>query len=103
MLISVTVYVVVVLSPKEPQPKKQSIASRLSEKFQSSLSSDCNKDDDFQPDRKRFRDAEQEVIIDASFYIQEVEGQLNCGITVIKVNKYISARLVCTGCNVHVE
>ncbi|XP_035010629.1 Fanconi anemia group J protein isoform X2 [Hippoglossus stenolepis] len=48
------------LSPKEPQPKKQSIASRLSEKFQSSLSSDCNKDDDFQPDRKRIRDAEQE-------------------------------------------
>ncbi|XP_044057768.1 Fanconi anemia group J protein isoform X2 [Siniperca chuatsi] len=44
--------------PEEPQPKKQSIASRLSEKFQSSLSSAREKDDDFQPDRKRIRTAE---------------------------------------------
>ncbi|XP_023276258.1 Fanconi anemia group J protein [Seriola lalandi dorsalis] len=38
----------------ESQPRKQSIASRLSEKFQSA----ANKDDDFQPDRKRIRTAE---------------------------------------------
>ncbi|XP_070826529.1 Fanconi anemia group J protein [Chaetodon trifascialis] len=44
--------------PKESQPKKQSIASRLSEKLQASLSSDCKTDDDFQPDRKRIRVAE---------------------------------------------
>ncbi|XP_059187977.1 Fanconi anemia group J protein [Centropristis striata] len=42
----------------ESQPKKPSIASRLSEKFQSSLSSDQDKDDDFQPDRKRIRSVE---------------------------------------------
>lgn len=42
----------------ESQPKKQSIASRLSEKFQASLSGDREKDDDFQPDRKRIRTAE---------------------------------------------
>ncbi|XP_037631188.1 Fanconi anemia group J protein isoform X2 [Sebastes umbrosus] len=47
-----------VSSPEESQPKKQSIASRLSEKFQSSLSSDREKDDDFQPDRKRIRTAD---------------------------------------------
>ncbi|XP_072249263.1 Fanconi anemia group J protein [Leuresthes tenuis] len=43
---------------KESQAKKQSIASRLSEKFQASLSSDCEKEEDFQPDRKRIRTAE---------------------------------------------
>ncbi|KAF0030339.1 hypothetical protein F2P81_017070 [Scophthalmus maximus] len=47
-----------VLLQEEPQSKKRSIASQLSEKFQSSLSSDCNKDDDFQPDRKHIRPAE---------------------------------------------
>uniref|UniRef100_A0A8C4EDG4 DNA 5'-3' helicase n=1 Tax=Dicentrarchus labrax TaxID=13489 RepID=A0A8C4EDG4_DICLA len=47
--------------PKESQPQKQSIASRLSEKFQASLSSDREKDDDFQPDRKRIRTAEHKV------------------------------------------
>ncbi|KAG7479203.1 Fanconi anemia group J isoform X1 [Solea senegalensis] len=36
----------------EPPPKKQSIASRLSEKFQSSLTSVDEDDDDFQPDRR---------------------------------------------------
>ncbi|XP_018556622.1 Fanconi anemia group J protein [Lates calcarifer] len=46
------------LLQEESQPKKQSIASRLSEKLQSSLSSDSKKDDDFQPDRKRIRTAE---------------------------------------------
>ncbi|XP_054456847.1 Fanconi anemia group J protein [Anoplopoma fimbria] len=45
-------------SPEELQPKKLSIASRLSEKFLSSLSSDHGKDDDFQPDKKRIRTAE---------------------------------------------
>ncbi|XP_008274661.1 Fanconi anemia group J protein [Stegastes partitus] len=44
--------------PEEEQPKKPSLASRLSEKFQASLSSDCEKDNDFQPDRKRVRTAE---------------------------------------------
>uniref|UniRef100_A0A673B8E6 DNA 5'-3' helicase n=1 Tax=Sphaeramia orbicularis TaxID=375764 RepID=A0A673B8E6_9TELE len=42
----------------EPQPKKQTIASRLSEKFRSSPLTDSEKDDDFQPDRKRIRTAE---------------------------------------------
>uniref|UniRef100_A0A3B4HCA1 DNA 5'-3' helicase n=1 Tax=Pundamilia nyererei TaxID=303518 RepID=A0A3B4HCA1_9CICH len=41
-------------SAQEPS-KKQSLASRLSEKLQASLSSDCVKDDDFQQDRKRIR------------------------------------------------
>ncbi|KAM7399849.1 hypothetical protein PAMP_019090 [Pampus punctatissimus] len=44
--------------PEESQPKKLSIASRLSEKFKSSLNSDREKDDDFQPERKRIRTAE---------------------------------------------
>ncbi|XP_070762033.1 Fanconi anemia group J protein [Enoplosus armatus] len=44
--------------PEEPQPKKQSLASRLSEKFQSSFSSACENDDNFQPDRKRIRTVE---------------------------------------------
>ncbi|XP_030257122.1 Fanconi anemia group J protein isoform X7 [Sparus aurata] len=46
---------------EESQPKKQSLASRLSEKFKASLNSDREKDDDnddFQPDRKRIRTAE---------------------------------------------
>uniref|UniRef100_A0A8D3AW37 DNA 5'-3' helicase n=1 Tax=Scophthalmus maximus TaxID=52904 RepID=A0A8D3AW37_SCOMX len=55
---------VVVLLQEEPQSKKRSIASQLSEKFQSSLSSDCNKDDDFQPDRKHIRPAEHKVVTD---------------------------------------
>uniref|UniRef100_A0A7N6BZX1 DNA 5'-3' helicase n=1 Tax=Anabas testudineus TaxID=64144 RepID=A0A7N6BZX1_ANATE len=46
------------LPPGQSQSKKQPVASCLSEKFQSSLSSDCEKDDDFQPDRKRMRTAE---------------------------------------------
>lgn len=50
-------------SPEESQPKKQSIASRLSEKFQASLNSDCKKDDDFQSDRKRIRTAEHKVVV----------------------------------------
>uniref|UniRef100_A0A3P8S870 DNA 5'-3' helicase n=1 Tax=Amphiprion percula TaxID=161767 RepID=A0A3P8S870_AMPPE len=41
---------------KESQLKEQSIASRLSEKFLASHT--CEKDDDFQPDRKRIRTAE---------------------------------------------
>ncbi|KAM9359039.1 Fanconi anemia group J protein [Symphorus nematophorus] len=44
--------------PEESQPKRQSLASRLSEMYQASLSSDREKDDDFQPDRKRIRTAE---------------------------------------------
>ncbi|KAI9540900.1 hypothetical protein NQZ68_036236, partial [Dissostichus eleginoides] len=44
--------------PEESQPSKKSLASRLSEKFQSFLGSDQQKDDDFQPDRKRLRTAE---------------------------------------------
>ncbi|XP_035767254.1 Fanconi anemia group J protein homolog [Neolamprologus brichardi] len=42
----------------EEERRKTSLASRLSEKFQASLSSDCVKDDDFQQDRKRIRAAE---------------------------------------------
>lgn len=47
-------------APEESQPQKQSLASRLSEKFQSFLSSDHEKDEDFQPNRKRIRTAEPE-------------------------------------------
>ncbi|KAM7413743.1 hypothetical protein PAMA_020899 [Pampus argenteus] len=47
-----------VSSPEESQPKKQPIAARLSEKFKSSLNSDREKDDDFQPERKRIRTPE---------------------------------------------
>ncbi|XP_053176881.1 Fanconi anemia group J protein [Scomber japonicus] len=44
---------------EEEEPKKPTLASRLSEKFQSSLNSDREKDDDdFQTDRKRIRTAE---------------------------------------------
>uniref|UniRef100_A0A7N8XH61 DNA 5'-3' helicase n=1 Tax=Mastacembelus armatus TaxID=205130 RepID=A0A7N8XH61_9TELE len=56
------------LLQEESQPKKSSLASRLSEKLQSCLSSDCGKDDDFQPDRKRIRPAETKVVIDAFIY-----------------------------------
>uniref|UniRef100_A0A671VGH5 DNA 5'-3' helicase n=1 Tax=Sparus aurata TaxID=8175 RepID=A0A671VGH5_SPAAU len=54
--------------PEESQPKKQSLASRLSEKFKASLNSDREKDDDnddFQPDRKRIRTAEHKVVVSA--------------------------------------
>uniref|UniRef100_A0A7N6AHJ2 DNA 5'-3' helicase n=1 Tax=Anabas testudineus TaxID=64144 RepID=A0A7N6AHJ2_ANATE len=54
---------VLVLLQGQSQSKKQPVASCLSEKFQSSLSSDCEKDDDFQPDRKRMRTAEHKVIL----------------------------------------
>lgn len=47
---------------EEEEPKKPTLASRLSEKFQSSLNSDREKDDDdFQTDRKRIRTAEHTV------------------------------------------
>ncbi|XP_036930136.1 Fanconi anemia group J protein isoform X4 [Acanthopagrus latus] len=51
---------------EEPQAKKQSLASRLSERFQAFLKSDREKDDngdnddDFKPDRKRIRPAGHE-------------------------------------------
>lgn len=51
--------------PEESQPKRHSLASRLSEKFQASLSSEHQKDDDFQTDKKRIRAAENKVAIDA--------------------------------------
>ncbi|MEQ2228639.1 hypothetical protein ILYODFUR_010872 [Ilyodon furcidens] len=44
-------------SPGESQAKKPSLASRLSEKVQTSLDSDCEKDEDFRSDRKRLRTA----------------------------------------------
>uniref|UniRef100_A0A3Q2ZJI7 DNA 5'-3' helicase n=1 Tax=Kryptolebias marmoratus TaxID=37003 RepID=A0A3Q2ZJI7_KRYMA len=44
-----------------PQDKKPTIASCLSEKFQGSLSSQCDKEDDFRTDRKRLRTAEHKV------------------------------------------
>ncbi|XP_069578846.1 Fanconi anemia group J protein isoform X1 [Brachyistius frenatus] len=47
-------------SPEESPLRKPSVASRLSEKFQASLRSDCQTDDDFQPDRKRIRSAESQ-------------------------------------------
>lgn len=49
MLIHVSVYSVLP-PPEEYKPK--SLASRLSDQFQTSLTSDQEKDDDFQPDRK---------------------------------------------------
>uniref|UniRef100_A0A665WR06 DNA 5'-3' helicase n=1 Tax=Echeneis naucrates TaxID=173247 RepID=A0A665WR06_ECHNA len=56
--LSMSVIFVLVSSLEESQPKKKSIASRLCENFQSSVHS---VDDDFQPDRKRIRTAEQKV------------------------------------------
>ncbi|CAN9511201.1 unnamed protein product [Ophioblennius macclurei] len=45
-------------STSESSPTQPSLASRLSEKFQSSRRSESQKDDDFQPDRKRIRVAQ---------------------------------------------
>lgn len=47
-------------SPDQSQPRTQSLASRLSEKFQAALNSDSHQDDDFQPDKKRIRTAENQ-------------------------------------------
>ncbi|XP_029922829.1 Fanconi anemia group J protein isoform X2 [Myripristis murdjan] len=44
-------------SPEEFKPKRQSLASRLSEKLNSSLNSDVEKEDDFQAEKKRIRTA----------------------------------------------
>lgn len=55
-------------SPEQSQPKKQTLASRLSEMFQASLSTECETDDDFQPDRKRIRTAELKVAINVLLY-----------------------------------
>uniref|UniRef100_A0A8D0B0W3 DNA 5'-3' helicase n=1 Tax=Sander lucioperca TaxID=283035 RepID=A0A8D0B0W3_SANLU len=57
--------------PEESQPKEQSIASRLSQKFQSLLSSGCEKDDDFQPDKKRLRTAAEHKV-DALYKLCEL-------------------------------
>lgn len=58
-------------SPEQLQPKKPSLASRLSEKFQASLSTQCETDDDFQPDRKRIRTAELKVAIKALYILNK--------------------------------
>lgn len=47
----------------ESQDKGKSLASRLSQKVQASLDPDCEKDEDFRPDRKRIRSAEYKVVI----------------------------------------
>uniref|UniRef100_A0AAQ5X370 DNA 5'-3' helicase n=1 Tax=Amphiprion ocellaris TaxID=80972 RepID=A0AAQ5X370_AMPOC len=60
---------VVVSLPEESQLKEQSIASRLSEKFLASHT--CEKDDDFQPDRKRIRTAELKVTLGTSCMLQK--------------------------------
>lgn len=46
---------------EDSQPKKQSLASRLSERLQASVQADLERDDDFQLDRKRIRTAEHKV------------------------------------------
>lgn len=56
-------YFVSVPSLAQLQPNKQSLASRLSEKFQASLNSDHEEDDDFKPDKKRIRTEKHMVII----------------------------------------
>uniref|UniRef100_A0A8C6SYR0 DNA 5'-3' helicase n=1 Tax=Neogobius melanostomus TaxID=47308 RepID=A0A8C6SYR0_9GOBI len=59
-----SVYLVILIlcvSPSEDSLKKQSLASRLSEKLQSSVQRETENDDDFQPDRKRIRTAEVKV------------------------------------------
>ncbi|XP_035985322.1 Fanconi anemia group J protein homolog isoform X1 [Fundulus heteroclitus] len=48
--------------PGESQAKRRSLASRLSEKVQASFDSDCQKDEDFRPDRKRIRTAEYKAV-----------------------------------------
>lgn len=50
-------------SSEGTQSKKQSLASRLSQKFQDFLkTAPEEEDDDFQPDRKRLRTPEQKVL-----------------------------------------
>lgn len=44
-------------------PDKVSIDSHLTEKAQSSLTSECENDDDFLPDRKRIRTADHKVTL----------------------------------------
>lgn len=67
-------FALAVSCPEEPQAKKQSLASRLSERFQAFLKSDREKDDngdnddDFKPDRKRIRPAGHEVVVGALLY-----------------------------------
>lgn len=60
---------------EQSQPKRRSLASRLSEKFQASLSSDRETDDDFKPDKKRIRAAEPKVSL--LFYKLNVLYNLN--------------------------
>lgn len=51
-------------SPEGTLSKKQSLASRLSQKFQA-FKAAPEEDDDFQPDRKRLRTPEKKVLSDA--------------------------------------
>lgn len=51
-------------SPEGTLFNKQSLASRLSQKFQA-FKAAPEEDDDFQPDRKRLRTLEQKVLSDA--------------------------------------
>lgn len=52
-------------SPEGTQSKKPSLASRLSQRFQAFRKAAPEEDDDFQPDRKRLRTPEQQVLSDA--------------------------------------
>uniref|UniRef100_A0A3Q3XKX5 DNA 5'-3' helicase n=1 Tax=Mola mola TaxID=94237 RepID=A0A3Q3XKX5_MOLML len=70
---------------EKSQSKRPSLASRLSEKFQASLSSAPETDNDFQPDRKRFRTAEHKVVNTAfhlciTFNLKAVESQMSLNI-----------------------
>lgn len=58
---SYIVGIILELSHVEPTSKKQSLASRLSEKLKMSLMS-VEEDDDFQPDRKHTSVAENKVV-----------------------------------------
>lgn len=51
-------------SPETTLSNKQSLASRLSQKFQA-FKTAPEEDDDFQPDKKRLRTPEQKVLSDA--------------------------------------
>lgn len=52
------------VSPEGTLSKKQSLASRLSQKFQA-FKATPDEDDDFQPDKKRLRTPEEKVLSNA--------------------------------------
>uniref|UniRef100_A0A667WFM7 DNA 5'-3' helicase n=1 Tax=Myripristis murdjan TaxID=586833 RepID=A0A667WFM7_9TELE len=70
-------------SPEEFKPKRQSLASRLSEKLNSSLNSDVEKEDDFQAEKKRIRTAAVEnkvLILSVCFLALSIQSPGPCSL-----------------------